>query len=282
MLISKKVITKWNAKTKVYYESLGYQYTKMRDEFEVNVEDLSNSSCVRIMIECDYCHTELSVIFHHWLKSYNDSIIKKDTCHDCAYLKARESIAITYGVSNMIDIPGSKEKRSATILEKYGVENVFQLEEVKEKIKKTMIEKYGNSSFTRTELYAEKSNATSLERYGKTSWMKTKDAKDMFSGENSPVWKGGIHDPRWDRLQPIYKEWRNKVFGRDRYICQKCLEKPFRVEAHHILNWNDNPDQRYEIDNGITLCLKCHSSFHSKYGKRNNDSEQLTEFLNET
>ena len=43
-LITKTVIIKWNAKNKQYFESKNYIYTKIGDEFEVKVEDLSISN----------------------------------------------------------------------------------------------------------------------------------------------------------------------------------------------------------------------------------------------
>jgi len=54
-----------------------------------------------------------------------------------------------------------------------------------------------------------------------------------------------------------YNEWRKFVFERDNYICQKCKEKG-RLEAHHILSWKNYPELRYELNNGITLCLAHH------------------------
>ena len=101
----------------------------------------------------------------------------------------------------------------------------------------------------------------------------------MFTGENSPVWKGGINDVRWDRLKPIYKAWRNSVYQRDNYCCQKCKKHSKHLQSHHILNWKDYEENRYEINNGITFCESCHIDFHRKYGKRNNNAEQVIEFL---
>ena len=53
------------------------------------------------------------------------------------------------------------------------------------------------------------------------------------------------------------------------------------LNAHHIKNWADNPDDRFDLNNGITLCEKCHSEFHRKYGKKDNTNTQLFEFLSD-
>ena len=74
-----------------------------------------------------------------------------------------------------------------------------------------------------------------------------------------PFWK----DDR-DRNDPRYKKWRNSVFERDRYECQICGSVK-NIQAHHIIPWSktrNNKDLRYDIDNGITLCRKCHLKAH--------------------
>ena len=54
-LISKTAIIKWNARYKEYYISKGYNFTKMGDEFEVRVEDLTKGSHALVKIQCDVC-----------------------------------------------------------------------------------------------------------------------------------------------------------------------------------------------------------------------------------
>lgn len=95
------------------------------------------------------------------------------------------------------------------------------------------------------------------------------------SGENHYNWKGGI--------TPILKSWRNKkwyinwrtaVFERDNYTCQICHKRGGRLQAHHkegfaaLVNKKDKLGL-ININNGITLCVKCHINTDS-YAKRFN------------
>ena len=77
-----------------------------------------------------------------------------------------------------------------------------------------------------------------------------------------------------------YRLWRESVFARDRFTCKKCGEqKIHKFKAHHVKNFSQYPELRFAIDNGITFCEKCHTKFHKKFGYKNNNWEQLKEFL---
>jgi len=58
---------------------------------------------------------------------------------------------------------------------------------------------------------------------------------------------------------PVYSEWRKRVLSRDKYKCQmpNCNHKKY-LQVHHITKWSSASMLRFEIDNGITLCVKCH------------------------
>jgi len=98
--------------------------------------------------------------------------------------------------------------------------------------------------------------------------------------ENNPNWKGGIK-PKNKRIRASieFRLWREAVFARDNWTCQKCESRGGKLAAHHIKNFAQWPELRFAIDNGITLCKNCHRRFHKIYGYKNNTKEQLLEFL---
>lgn len=67
-----------------------------------------------------------------------------------------------------------------------------------------------------------------------------------------------------DRNTTEYKNWRKQVYERDNYTCQECKTRGVKLNAHHIKQWCNNIKLRFDINNGITLCEKCHKKIHSK------------------
>jgi len=60
------------------------------------------------------------------------------------------------------------------------------------------------------------------------------------------------------------KKWREAVMSRDDYICQDCLGESGQsaMHAHHIKARDIFPELKYDVDNGITLCIACHTRRH--------------------
>ena len=107
-----------------------------------------------------------------------------------------------------------------------------------------------------------------------------KKISEGHKGEKSRFWKGGVSTLNQRIRQGIeYSLWREAVFARDNWTCQKIGIKGGKLCAHHIQNFSDYPELRFAIDNGITLSEKVHREFHKKYGTKNNTKEQIKEFL---
>ena len=67
----------------------------------------------------------------------------------------------------------------------------------------------------------------------------------------------------------LHAEWRKKIFAKDDYTCQLCYKRPGNgkrviLNAHHIKHWNSHEELRRDLNNGVTLCRKCHGYVHSK------------------
>lgn len=77
-----------------------------------------------------------------------------------------------------------------------------------------------------------------------------------------------------------YKKWRNKIFKRDDYTCKKCQKRGSTyLVVHHIINFSKNLDKRMSPENGVTLCKECHLKFHNRYGRVENNLEQIRNYL---
>jgi len=107
-----------------------------------------------------------------------------------------------------------------------------------------------------------------------------KKMSEIRRGERGSNWQGGItKENRKIRSGIEFRLWRESVFARDNWICQKCKVKGGILHPHHIKNFFQYPELRFAIDNGITFCKDCHEKFHKIYGYENNTPEQLEEFL---
>lgn len=96
----------------------------------------------------------------------------------------------------------------------------------------------------------------------KRSWV-LKQAKTI-RGKNHWNWQNG-KTKKSLRLRNgyRYRKWRDLVYKRDNWTCQKCgarsmSGKPVILNADHIKSWAKYPKLRYDISNGRTLCLSCH------------------------
>ena len=88
----------------------------------------------------------------------------------------------------------------------------------------------------------------------------------LISGKNNPSWKGGVTpEIIRQRVSTKYEMWRDEVYKRDNFTCQRCGDsKGGNLNAHHIKGFTAYPELRFLVDNGITLCTTCHKAEHKR------------------
>src|SRR5574344_118033 len=83
----------------------------------------------------------------------------------------------------------------------------------------------------------------------------------IWAGSKTPPWE---RTNREIRNSQEYADWRTQVFERDNYTCQHCKKVGGKLNAHHIKEFSKYPDKRFDVDNGLTLCVECHKKVHRK------------------
>ena len=110
--------------------------------------------------------------------------------------------------------------------------------------------------------------------------LKKKDIKpprppreSLCRGERHRWWKGGI-TPINEAIRKSleYKLWRKAVFERDNFTCIWCGKKDKTIQADHIKPFALFPELRFAIDNGRTLCDRCHRTTDT-YGNKTRGNE---------
>jgi hypothetical protein len=103
-------------------------------------------------------------------------------------------------------------------------------------------------------------------------------------GELGNGWKGGVYRINQGIRRAIqctfeYRQWRSDIFHRDNFTCQKCGDfSSGNLRAHHLKTFQDiinlhgittveqarNCEELWDINNGVTLCVKCHKKAHNR------------------
>jgi hypothetical protein len=110
-------------------------------------------------------------------------------------------------------------------------------------------------------------------RLGSSSSEETKEKISKSLLGNKRNWQGGKTFLGFAIRQCFkYRQWRDDVFTRDKFTCQECGQIGGKLHSHHIKSFSSimqkyeitnlqealNCEELWSINNGITLCKKCH------------------------
>lgn len=143
--------------------------------------------------------------------------------------------------------------------------------------KKYVIEKKSTQEIS-LEIYGKKRNDTAV-----CDWLRRFDIPVRKAvGKGKKHWKYNFDKTDEERIlnrrYPEYIKWRKSVFERDNYTCEVCKQEGGKLNAHHLDGYDNFKELRTVLDNGITLCERCHDDFHNTYGRGNNTKSQFLEY----
>lgn len=188
-----------------------------------------------------------------------------------------------------LDPESARAKRSAaskgkTYEERYGTKVAKRLRKQRKIVAKriqlgtflkgkTYEEIYGVRALAQATLRSDKSDAgrrkyydrirgkSYEEIYGEKRGQELRKLRSLNSGQNSPLWRGGI-ESQYD----LGNEWnciRAFILKRDNYHCQDCGNKPKLLDIHHIIPRRIS--RNHDLENLIVLCRKCHVKWDSDW-----------------
>lgn len=96
------------------------------------------------------------------------------------------------------------------------------------------------------------------------------------SGPNHGLWKHGHGKSRpYDTLR--YNAWKLAVLQTFNFKCF-VTGRGTDLRSHHLNSWDVNPEERYDIYNGVALHKDVHDLFHRRYGFGQNSRLQFEHF----
>jgi hypothetical protein len=112
-----------------------------------------------------------------------------------------------------------------------------------------------------------------------------KRISEKMRGSNSYRWQGGITSTQMAIIHSYpFRHWRQQILFRDNFTCQECGVVGGKLHVHHknktfkqllkeieenmpLLDVYDGAmvyAPMWDIDNGVTLCAKCHHKKHRR------------------
>lgn len=137
MILIKKININITPNNFKFYNNLGYN-CKVKDNIQININDLNKNSHIKIPIKCDNCGNEKMKPYREYLSCINNN---KYYCTHCINKRLESILLEKYGKENSSKLDFVKEKKREKIKNYINI-NFLKCDKNYEKIKKTFQTKY--------------------------------------------------------------------------------------------------------------------------------------------
>jgi hypothetical protein len=304
MILDKFIEIKWSCKNKQHYINKGYVFTRINDDFKINVSDLMKGCDVKIHVKCDVCGNEKLLSYVFYKINTKDNSTYYSCSNKCSMKKNNKTNLERYGIEYPQKLNICKDKTKQTCLKRYGVESVTQNEIVKNKIKQTCLKRYGVESVQKLEFVVKKKKQTNLKNCGFECNLLSEKTKNKI--KNTNLKKYGVeyvgqykgHEEKRNNTNlkkygfkyPLQNEkikeklinttigrygeiWFKRVpsYNSNSIIYLDIISEKLGIKIQHALNGGEKKFIKYWVDGYIpeyNICIEWDEQPH-KYNKNN-------------
>lgn len=197
MIKETKVTIPINIRNVSRYKEMGYDFEfkiKEKTYLDVNINDVSKNSKVKITSICDVCGSEGTISISKYWTNWSRNGYNFYSCFKCKSNKKGMTSMDRWGVNSFSKTQEFKDKFKESSLIKYGVDNPNKDKRVRDKIKNTNLKKYGlvtpllsneniekNRKWMSSDEFKLKSKKSIMDRWGVDSFSKTDRFKSIIS-----------------------------------------------------------------------------------------------------
>lgn len=225
MLLTKKISVSVTNRNKKYLSSKGYNVNDGNVYIDVN--DLPNTSKVKIKVKCVNCDTEKEITYQNYLKQTNNSDYY---CGNCKYIKIKKTTKERYGEDSVFKIKEYQNKIDHIMVDKYGTKNALSNEDIKNNMITKLKDKYN------------------VDNVSKINYIKNKKTKTL---SNTWVKRVGENIPG---IEIIYGEYNTKILK-----CKCDQGKTHTFDISYDLLYN----RKYTKSIFCTICNEINKNISS-------------------
>lgn len=85
-----------------------------------------------------------------------------------------------------------------------------------------------------------------------------------YKKDDDNVYRSRFVEYGKERFGIEYQEWRREVLISREFACEQCGTNK-NLQIHHIESWALDDARRFDVDNAMVLCKKCHAEKHPKH-----------------
>lgn len=266
----------WSKKTAQRYINLGYEYRDGQKKFMCKVDDIPKYSRVKIEVVCPLCHKERRVRRSSISRSGHSYCAGCAQVYDLSGLRFGRLVAIKLDKGRNASSPftskywlckcdcGATHSVNAWNLNCGDVTSCgCYARDVSRSMCGENSPHWKEKPILICENCGEEYSVVNF-RKDVSKFCSHKCRQEYNSGSNHYNWNSNISDEeRYAGRHVKHKGWRKLVYEKDWYRCVCCGDKSGgNLVAHHLFDYSTYPEKRFDVENGVTLCRKCHKDFH--------------------